>query len=94
MSIDWEKLERNAKAAATRAGDKTDEALAAKVSSFTRLNDEDVLKLFPKSADAEKVVKLMRIVRSSESQNRKVKEIQDNVGEFAGVMTKLLKHLA
>ena len=93
MGIDWDKLERSAASAARRAGDKTDEALAAKISSFTRLNDEEVMKLFPKSADAKKVAKLMKIVRSSESHNRKVKQIRDNIEEFAGVATKLLKHL-
>jgi isopentenyldiphosphate isomerase len=55
MSIDWEKFESEAKAAATRVEKNIDAVLSSRVSALTRLNDEEVAALFPKAADVEKL---------------------------------------
>jgi hypothetical protein len=57
---------------------------------ITRMTNEDVIKLFPKSADAIKVAELMKIVKSAETRNRKVKELADNAEKLAGVTLNLL----
>lgn len=88
MPIDWNVYDP-AKLA-KKAAEKTDEKLASKISSITRMTDDDVIKLFPKSADAIKVAELMKIVKSAETRNRKVKELADNAEKLAGVTLKLL----
>ena len=89
MPIDWNAYDP-AKLA-KKAAEKTDEKLASKISSITRMTDEDVIKLFPKSADAIKVAELMKIVKSAERRNQKVKALADNAEQFAGITLRLLE---
>lgn len=72
------------------AAQKTDEKLASQISSLTRMTDEEIKKLFPKAVDAKKLVELMSIVKSAESQNTKINEIVANSEKFAGVVVTLL----
>ena len=72
------------------AAQKTDEKLASQISSLTRMTDEEIKKLFPKASDAKKLVELMGIVKSAESQNNKVNAIVANSEKFAGVVVTLL----
>ena len=51
----------------------TDEKLASRISSVTRMMDEEVQKLFPDSSDVEKLIELMKIVKSSQRRNTKIK---------------------
>ena len=89
MSIDWNKYDPTK--LARRAAEKTDEKLASKISSITRMTDEEVIKLFPKSTDAIKVAELMMIVKSAEKRNKKVKALADNAEQLAGITLKLLE---
>lgn len=89
MAIDWNAYdpERLAK----EATNETDSQLASKISSITRMKDEEVIKLFPKSADAIKVAELIRIVRSSDNRNKKIKQLVGSAETFAGVTLTLLE---
>lgn len=73
-----------------RAKKRTDEELAKEVAALTRMTSDEVQVLFPKTADVEKLNRLMEIVKSGSAKNKKVKQIADNAEEFAGVLLTLL----
>ncbi len=76
------------------AAQQTDQQLQAQISSLTRLTDAEIAELFPKAPDAKKMVELMKIVRSSQSENDKVVQLVNNSERLAGTVLKLLLKLA
>lgn len=72
------------------AAQKTDANLASQISSLTRMTDAEIKKLFPKAADAKKLVELMTIVKSAQKENDKINDIVANSERFAGVVVTLL----
>lgn len=94
MSMDFEKLRNKAKRAARDAAKRTDTKLASAASSLTSFTDEEIQELFPKPADVEKLAQLMAIVRSADSDNRRVLRLKQNIDELAGTVLKLLDTLA
>lgn len=91
MPIDWSTFDKQIDDIVKSAADRTDERLASRISSITRMTDEEVVELFPKPGDAQKVAQLMKIVRSAKDQNRKVNEIVENAEKFGGVILTLLQ---
>jgi hypothetical protein len=88
MTINWSDI--NVDEIIDTAGQKTDDELAGRISSLTRLTDEEIKELFPQSADAKKVVQLMKVVKSSASRNTKVARIAENIEDLGGVVLTLL----
>jgi hypothetical protein len=88
MPTNWSDLDFDDIAA--RAAKKTDDELASKISSLSKMNDDEVKKLFPESADIAKLVKLMNIVKSAESRNTKINNIKNNLEEVGGVILTIL----
>ena len=88
MAKSWKDLDIDA--IASDAAKKTDDSLASEISSLTRLKDEEIKQLFPKKEDLAKVVELMKIVSSADSQNKKVNKIVENAEKFAGIIVTLL----
>ena len=88
MAINWDEIDFDE--IIDEEAEKTDEELASKISSLTKMTDEEVKELFPKQADAKKLVELMKIVKSSEDQNTKINKISSNAKEFSGVILTLL----
>ncbi len=76
--LDWIKLENSIDEFADSAADKTDEKLASKTSSITRLTDDEILELFPEPSDVKKLFELMKIVKSGERKNDKINKITAN----------------
>jgi hypothetical protein len=72
------------------AAKKTDAKLAGQISSLTRMTDAEIKKLFPKATDAKKLVELMTIVKSAQTENDKINAIVANSEKFAGVVVTLL----
>ena len=91
MPIDWNKVESDIDDAIEIAGDQTDEQLASKISSLTRLTDEEISELFPKPADVEKLKRLLKVVKSAEERNNKINAIVNNIEDFGGVIVPLLE---
>ncbi len=83
--IDFDKI-------AADAADATDDELAGKISSLTRMTDDEVKKLFPKVSDAEKLKRLMEIVNSADRKNQKINNIVANIEELGGVIYTLIKN--
>ena len=94
MSMDFEKLRTKARRAARDAAKRTDENLANAASSLTSFTDTEIQELFPKPADVEKLAQLMAIVRSAESDNRRLLRLKQNIDELGRTILKLLDTLA
>jgi hypothetical protein len=90
MAGEWDDFD----AAIERAGRRTDDDLASRVSSLTRLTDDEVKELFPKPADVERLAALMAIVKGAESRNRRAARIVANVEDLAGTIVTLLEKVA
>jgi hypothetical protein len=94
MPYDWKAFENDINDALDNAEKRTDNKLASRVSSLTRLNDDEVKKLFPTPADVDKLKQLMKIVKSSDSRNKKVLNLTNNIETLAETAVKLLEALA
>jgi len=90
MLIEWEEFDSEVDAIIESSADKTDEKLASKISSITRMTDDEVQELFPDPADVKKLTELMKIVKSSEERNTKVNNIVSNAEKFGGIVLTLL----
>jgi len=86
MAFDWDDIEKEINEAAAE----TDVALESKISSLTNMNDEDINALFPEIADKEKLVKLMKIINQSASENEIKARLINNIEDLAGTAVKLL----
>lgn len=94
MAIDWDKIDAEVDGIIEQAANATDEKLASKISSVTRLTDEEIMELFPEPADVKKLKELMKVVKSAEDRNTKVNNIIANVEDFAGIIITILGKLA
>ncbi len=94
MPIDWDEFESDLNDTIDNAADRTDTKLASRISSITRMTDEEIEELFPKPADVKKLVKLMKIVKSAEDRNSKINKIISNVEELAGTVLTVLEKFA
>ena len=94
MPIDWDDFQASLDGAVENAKKKTDDELAAQAASITRLTEEEVKKLFPKPADVQSLKDLMEIVKSSESRNRQIARIEQNIESLGGTILTLLQKFA
>ena len=90
MAIDWDKFQGELDGLIDEAGEKTDRKLAGKISTITRMTDDEVKKLFPDPADVKKLAELMEIVKRAGDRNDKVNKIVGNAEEFGGIILTLL----
>lgn len=91
MPVDWDKFESDLDPLIKSASKRTDDNLASRISSLTRLTDEEVKELFPEPADVKKLVELMKIVNSANDRNTKINNIVSNAEEFSGVVLTILE---
>lgn len=94
MPIDWDQFESDLDSIIESGAQRADERLASKISSVTRMTDDEVKELFPEPADAKKLAELMKIVKSEEERNTKINNIVTNIEGFAGVILGLLQKFA
>jgi hypothetical protein len=94
MEIDWNQLGTDLNSIIAESADKTDEKLASQISNLTRMNNEEIIKLFPKPSDVQNLFELMKIVKSADETNKKVNNIVQNSEKFGGVILTLLSKLA
>lgn len=88
MAINWDDI--NLDEIVKDASIETDTQLVSRISSLTKMTDEEVKELFPNPTDAKKLVELMKIVKSSDSKNTKINKIVSNAEEFGGIVVALL----
>ncbi len=94
MPINWDKFQEDIDGLVEAAANKTDAKLAGKLSSVTRLTDEEVKKLFPDPADVKRLAELMEIVKRAGDRNDKINKIVANIEQLGGVVLTLLGKLA
>ncbi len=90
MPINWDDFESDLTIAIDESSTETDSILAGKISSVTRMTDEEITELFPASSDIQKLMKLMTIVKSATDRNTKVNNIINNTEEFADIIITLI----
>ena len=94
MPVNWEEFDRDIDSIIDSSADATDDRLASRISSITRMTDEEVKELFPDPADVKKLTELMKIVKSAEDRNTKINRIVSNAQEFGGIVLSLLQKFA
>ena len=94
MAIDWDKFQDELDVLIDDAGEKTDKKLAGKISTITRMTDEEVKKLFPDLAVVKKLAELMELVKRAGDRNDKINKIVANAEEFGGIILTLLGKFA
>lgn len=90
MPINWEEFDSELDSIIESSATVTDEKLASRISSLTRMTDDEVQELFPDPADVRKLAELMKVVKSAEERNTKVNNIVSNAEKFGGVVLTLL----
>ncbi|MBW1676082.1 MAG: hypothetical protein JRJ79_05640 [Deltaproteobacteria bacterium] len=86
MPIDWDAID----SALDEAKEETDEALATRISSLTKMTDAEVQELFPSLDEKKKLAELMRIVNSATAENEKVNRLADNIETVGSAVIRLL----
>jgi len=94
MPVNWDEFDSEIDSIIDEAAGATDQRLASRISSITRMTDDEVQELFPNPADVKKLAELMKIVKSSEDRNNKINRIVSNAEEFGGVVLSLLQKFA
>jgi hypothetical protein len=94
MPVNWEEFDSEIDSIIEESASATDERLASRISSITRMTDEEVQELFPNPADVKKLTELMKIVKSSEDRNSKINNIVSNAEDFGGIVLSLLQKFA
>lgn len=91
MPVNWEEFDSEIDTIIADSASETDEKLASRISSVTRMTDDEVKELFPKPEDVKKLSELMKIVKSSENRNDKINNIVSNAEDFGGIVLSLLQ---
>lgn len=91
MPINWDEFDSQLDSAVDASAEATDDKLASRISSMTRMTDDEVKALFPQPADVQKLAELMKIVKSSEDRNNKINSIVSNGEKFGGIVLTLLE---
>lgn len=71
----------------------TNEELSAEIAMHSALSESDLDELLPRPVDRKRLQKLIEIVNSSGSQNRKLASLRANLNDVGGVMLKVLTKL-
>lgn len=90
MRSDWEQLEAALDKAIASAVERTDAALASRVSALTRLTEAEVRSLFPTPADVRRLQRLMDIVEQSRSDHAAITRLETSITDLAGTVVRLL----
>jgi hypothetical protein len=91
MPVDWDQFETDLDSIIESGARRADDRLAARISSVTRMTDEEVKELFPEPADVKKLGELMKVVNAATDRNTKITNIVSNAEDFAGVILTLLE---
>jgi len=94
MPIDWNSFNDDIDTAVAQSGTRTDDQLASKISSVTRLTDDEIKQMFPDPADVKKLAALMQIVKSATDKNAKINQLVANSETFASIIIPLLEKFA
>lgn len=86
MDSTWEEIRKKAKK-------QTDDTFASKVSSLTRLTDEEIKEITPNALDKERLATLLGIVADATKSNNEKAEAIRNINGLAEIAVPLLLKL-
>lgn len=86
MDSTWEEIRKKAKK-------QTDDTFASKVSSLTRLTDDEIKEITPNALDKERLTTLLGIVADSTKSNNEKAEAIRNIKGLAEIAVPLLMKL-
>lgn len=86
MDSTWEEIRKKAKK-------QTDDTFASKVSSLTRLTDDEIKEIAPNALDKEKLATLLGIVADATKSNNEKAEAIRNINGLAEIAVPLLLKL-
>jgi hypothetical protein len=94
MPFDWEAFESELDGAIKRSAGRTEEALAARASSISRLTTHEIMTLFPTPSDLRPLKDLMKIIKSDDRHDQKIKHLVEGIDDLAGTVVTLLEKLS
>lgn len=68
----------------------TNTQFADEIAKLTTLKNDEIARLFPTKVDKERLVELMKIVKSSASRNTKAARLEQNISNLGGAVVKVL----
>ncbi|OGR26159.1 MAG: hypothetical protein A2277_08195 [Desulfobacterales bacterium RIFOXYA12_FULL_46_15] len=86
MDSTWEEIRKKAK-------EQTDDTFASKVSSLTRLTDDEIKEIIPNALDKERLATLLGIVADATKSNNEKAEAIRNINGLAEIAIPLLLKL-
>ena len=86
MDSTWEEIRKKAKK-------QTDDTFASKVSSLTRLTDDEIKEITPNALDKERLATLLEIVADATKSNSEKAEAIRNINGLAEIAVPLLRKL-
>ena len=86
MDSTWEEIRKKAKK-------QTDDTFASKVSSLTRLTDDEIKEITPNALDKERLATLLEIVADATKSNNEKAEAIRNINGLAEIAVPLLRKL-
>ncbi len=94
MPVNWDEFDNDIDGIIENSAKTTDEKLASKISSITRMTDDEVKELFPDPADVKKLTELLKIVKSADDRNTNINKIVNNAEQFGGIVLSLIGKFA
>lgn len=86
MGSNWEEIRKKAKK-------QTDKTFASKVSSLTRLTDDEIKEITPNAIDKERLATLLEVVTDATKSNNEKAEAIRNINGLAEIVVPLLLKL-
>jgi len=86
MADSWDEIRRKAKK-------QTEDTFASRISSLTRLTDEEIKEIAPEPPDREKLVQLLSIVKDSTKDNNQKAAAMKNINGLIEIAIPLLAKL-
>jgi hypothetical protein len=86
MDTTWEAIRKNAKK-------QTDDTFAPKVSSLTRLTDDEIKEITPNALDKERLATLLGVIADATKSNNEKAEAIRNINGLAEIAVPLIQKL-
>ena len=91
MPVNWDQFKNDLDSIIESGAQNADERLASRISSVTRMTDDEVMELFPEPGDVQKLAELMSVVKAADDRNTKINNIVANAENFAGIILTLVE---
>lgn len=91
--INWDGLIKEFQHAFNHANSESNQSIINKIILLTKLTENDIKVLFPQNADIEKLLELLKIIKSDKERNVKINLIKENIETLSPTILSLLEKL-